>query len=593
MRWKRTHTCGELRKQNDQQTVILMGWVDRWRDHGNLLFVDLRDRYGITQIKVDIGSEAYPVAKRMRGEFVVAFKGTVSLRPLDMVNSQIPTGEVELVAHECIVLNSADTPPFQIGTTINASEDMRLRYRYLDLRNPRMQQKLLVRHRVAQVARQYLSENNFVEIETPYLMKSTPEGARDYLVPSRIWHGRFYALPQSPQTYKQLLMVSGFDRYFQIVRCFRDEDLRADRQPEFTQIDVEMSFVDEEDIFAIVEGLMARIFKSELDLELTVPLQRIPYDEAMRKYGTDRPDLRFGLELQDVGDLVHDSEFKVFSQAVASGGKVVGFAAPSCARYSRKQIDQLTDFCKERGAKGLVAIKVKGSEWDSPLTKFFTQEQQQAIVERLSAKDGDLMLFVADQVDLTLQIMGELRVMVARQEQLIPADVYKMAWVTDFPLFEYSEEERRYVARHHPFTSPRPSDLDKLETEPAKVKARAYDLVLNGLEIAGGSIRISTRELQAKMFNALGIRKEEAQEKFGFLLEALSFGAPPHGGIAFGFDRLIMLLTHSNSIRDVIAFPKTASAMSLMDGAPAQVREEQVKELGLILQQSPSIKAGE
>ncbi len=593
MRWKRTHTCGELRKQHDQQNVVLMGWVDRWRDHGNLLFVDLRDRYGITQIKIDIGSEAYAVAKRMRGEFVVAFKGTVSLRPLDMVNSQIPTGEVELVATECLVLNSADTPPFQIGTTINASEDMRLRYRYLDLRNPRMQQKLLVRHRVAQIARQYLSEHNFVEIETPFLMKSTPEGARDYLVPSRIWHGRFYALPQSPQTYKQLLMISGFDRYFQIVRCFRDEDLRADRQPEFTQIDVEMSFVDEEDIFAAVEGLMARIFKSELDLELTMPLPRIPYDEAMRKYGTDRPDLRFGLELKDIGDLVRDSEFKVFAQTVASGNKVVGLVAPGCARYSRKQIDQLTEFCKERGAKGLVTIKVKGNEWDSPLTKFFTQEQQQAIVERLSAKDGDLMLFVADKADLTLHIMGELRVRIAREEQLIPADVYKMAWVTDFPLFEYSEEESRYMARHHPFTSPHSSDLDKLETEPARVKARAYDLVLNGLEIAGGSIRISSRELQAKMFKALGISKEEAQEKFGFLLEALSFGAPPHGGIAFGFDRLIMLLTHSNSIRDVIAFPKTASAMSLMDGAPAQVREEQVKELGLVLQQSPSVELEE
>ena len=581
MKWKRTTNCGDLTIKKVSQTVILMGWVDRRRDHGGIIFIDLRDRYGITQVQINPSSDAYEEAKNLRSEYVVAFKGIVHARPEGMVNTKLRTGEIELVASEIEILNIAETPAIPITGEINASEDLRLKYRFLDLRRTEMQKNMVIRHKTAQIVRNYFSENNFLEIETPFLMKSTPEGARDFLVPSRVWRGKFFALPQSPQTYKQLLMVSGFDKYFQIVRCFRDEDLRADRQPEFTQIDVEMSFVDEEDVFSVMEGLMARVMKEILNIEIKTPIQRIPYNTAMEKYGIDRPDLRFGLEINNISDVVKDCDFKVFSDTVRAGNIVAGICAPGCGSFSRKQIDDLTAWTKEQGAKGLVAIKVKENDWDSPLSKFFSDNQRREIIGQFNAKAGDLLLFVADNKQAALPILGDLRVKIAKQQNLIDPNQYKLAWVVDFPLFEYSAEEARYVACHHPFTSPVPGDLEKLLSEPEIVRARAYDLILNGLEIAGGSIRISNSETQSKMFKALGISDEEAQSKFGFLLDALKYGAPPHGGIAFGFDRLIMILTGCSSIRDVITFPKTASASSLMDGSPSNVSNEQLLELGL------------
>lgn len=583
MKWKRTHTCGELNKNDVGKSVVLMGWVDRRRDHGGLIFIDLRDRYGITQIRVDPKSAAYEDTKKLRSEYVVAFKGIVEGRPDDMINSALPTGEVELSAREIDVLSVAKTPPFQVTGAQNPSEDLRLKYRYLDLRNPTIQNKLLIRNRIYKVVRDYFYNNDFVEIETPYLMKSTPEGARDYLVPSRVWKGRFYALPQSPQTYKQLLMVAGFDRYFQIVRCFRDEDLRADRQPEFTQIDVEMSFVGEEEIFSIVEALVKELFKGILDINIATPFERISYQEAMDKYGTDRPDLRYGLTIHDISEYVKECEFKVFSGTVNAGGVVAGLCLPGGGKYSRKQVDDLIGLAREKGAKGLVPIKITDQDWDSNLDKFFTQNTRRQIMSEFQAVNGDLLLFVADQKAQALSVLGELRTHLARQENLIKADDYRIAWIVDFPLFEYSNEEQRWVARHHPFTSPKPEHVKWLFSHPERVNARAYDLVLNGIEIAGGSIRISTSELQYNVFKALGIDEHEAKDKFGFLMEALSYGAPPHGGIAFGFDRMVMLFTQSMSIRDVIAFPKTARAVSLMDSAPTSVRSKQLDELGLVV----------
>lgn len=581
MQKKRTHTCGDLNKSALGQEATLMGWVDRRRDHGSLIFIDLRDRYGVTQVRIDPDAACYETAKNLRGEYVVAVTGVVQARPDGMVNSKLHTGEIELAAVGMEILNAARTTPFMISGETVASEDLRLKYRYLDLRRPEMQRNLLIRSQCYQLVRSYFEEQRFVEVETPYLMRSTPEGARDYLVPSRVWRGRFYALPQSPQQYKQLLMVAGLDRYFQIVRCFRDEDLRADRQPEFTQIDVEMSFIDEEDIFALVEGLMGRVFQQILGKKLELPLPRLPFDEAMAKYGSDKPDLRFGLEISDLTALVADSEFKVFRETAAQGGKVAGICAPKCGGYSRKQIDDLTEWIKNRGGAGLVAIKVKDSDWDSSLSKFFPEALRHRIMKALGAADGDLMLLVADKPETALTLLGDLRLKVAAQENLIPQDQFRMAWVVDFPLFEYSAEEERFVARHHPFTSPQPGQEDLMLNDPAQAKARAYDLILNGMEIAGGSIRIHNGELQSKMFRALGIGPEEAEEKFGHLLEAFSYGAPPHGGIAFGFDRLVMLLAGCQSIREVIAFPKTASAMSLMDGCPSHVSEAQLRELNL------------
>jgi aspartyl-tRNA synthetase len=580
---KRTHTCGELTVKNNSEIVTLNGWVDKRRDLGGLIFVELRDRYGKTQVVFNpqLNEKVYQQAKDLKQEYVVAVKGKVSLRPEGTVNKNLPTGEIEIIADELVVLNEAKTPPFFIENEIDASEDVRLKYRYLDLRRPKMQKNLLIRHKLYQVVRKFFDENNFVEIETPFLMKSTPEGARDYLVPSRNYKGKFYALPQSPQTYKQILMVAGFDRYFQIVKCFRDEDLRRDRQPEFTQIDVEMSFVDEESVQSIVEKLVIRIFKEILNVELKSPFRRLSYAESMSKYGSDKPDLRFGMEFVDISNLVSQSEFKVFRDTIANGGIISGLKAEKCANYSRKEIDELTNFVKTFGAKGLVSIKVTEKGAESQISKFLTPEVMAKIVESFSAKPGDLLLIVADTKNVVYQSLGNLRLELGKRLNLIDKNRHEVLWVTEFPLFEYSEEEKKPVSMHHPFTSPKPEDIEYLQTEPLKVRARAYDLVWNGNEIAGGSIRIHRRELQKEIFKLLGISDEDAEKKFGFLMEAFEYGAPPHGGIAFGFDRLVMLLCGVDSLRDVIAFPKTSSALSLMDGAPSEVDEEQLKELGL------------
>ncbi|RMD95085.1 MAG: aspartate--tRNA ligase [Calditrichaeota bacterium] len=579
---KRTHTCGELRVQHHGEQVILNGWVSRRRDHGGVIFIDLRDRYGLTQIVFHPdNADLYAIAKSLRSEFVIAVKGTVQKRPEGMVNPNIATGEIEVIATELEILNPAKTTPFEIVDNVEASEELRLKYRYLDLRRPSMQKNLLLRHRLYQVVRRYYDQNNFVEIETPMLMRSTPEGARDYLVPSRLQPGKFYALPQSPQTYKQILMVAGFDRYFQIVRCFRDEDLRADRQPEFTQIDVEMSFVDREDVLAMTEGLIVTIMREILGQEITAPFPRLTYAEAMDKYGSDKPDIRFELLLVDISEQVKDSDFRVFRETVEKGGVVKGICVPGAAKYSRKQIDELTEMSKSLGAKGLVAIKMGEDDWQSSLNKFFSRETRSQVSGLFSAKSGDLLLLVADERERANLVLGSLRNHLARQENLIPENVFSYLWIVEFPLLEYDEEQKRYVARHHPFTAPMDEDLDLLSKQPEKARAKAYDLVLNGYEIAGGSIRIHKREMQNKMFSLLNISAEEAQNKFGFLLEAFEYGAPPHGGIAFGFDRLAMILAGRKTIRDVIAFPKTNSALSLMDGAPSEVDEKQLSELGI------------
>jgi len=585
MKWKRTHNCGELRKKDVGNEVVLMGWVARRRDHGALIFIDLRDRYGLTQVQFSptINNDVYCIAKELRGEHVVAVHGAVASRPNGMINAKLATGEIEIIASEIEILSEAQTPPFTITDDVDASEETRLKYRYLDLRRPEMQRNLLIRHKTYQVVRKFFDETGFAEIETPFLMKSTPEGARDYLVPSRINKGCFYALPQSPQTYKQLLMVAGFDRYFQIVRCFRDEDLRADRQPEFTQIDVEMSFVDEEDVFATMEALIQRVLNEVVGANVGIPFPRLEYDDAVRMYGTDKPDLRFDMKIQDIGDIVADSEFAVFANTIKSGGAVCGICLQGCASYSRKQIDNLTAWIKNKGGKGLVAIKIKEGDWDSGIAKFLPPEKRKEVITQFAANAGDLILIVADDRRTCLKLLGDLRLKVAADENLMDTGEYKLLWVTHFPAFEYSEEEKRYQGMHHPFTSPDPEHLPFLESEPEKVKARAYDLVMNGSEIAGGSIRIHQPDIQQAMFRALGIDDKQAQEKFGFLLEALKYGAPPHGGIAFGFDRLVMLLAGRNSLREVIAFPKTTSALSLMDGAPTKISPKQLEELGLKL----------
>jgi len=579
---RRTHTCGELNAANVDEKVVLNGWVDRRRDLGGVIFIGLRDRYGVTQVifEPEHNQEAHHLAKQLRSEFVIAIEGKVRKRPDDQINKEMTTGEIDVIVEKLIILNEAETPPFPIKDEVDAFEDLRLKYRYLDLRRPVLQKTLILRHRMYQLVRKYFDKKSFVEIETPVLMKSTPEGARDYLVPSRIHKGKFYALPQSPQTYKQLLMVSGFDRYFQIVKCFRDEDQRADRQPEFTQIDVEMSFVDIDDVFEIVEGLMKELFKEVWQLELQIPIPRLTFNDALEKYGSDKPDLRFGLELETLNHVFENSGFKVFKDTIDSGGIVSALVAPDCAGYSRNQIDNLTAHVKKLGAKGLVWLKVKDDELDSPIAKFLSDEEKGKLVEKLNAANGDLILILAGKRLETLTQMGELRLEMAKRLELVnPDSKPKLLWVTDFPLLEWDEETKRFYAMHHPFTSPRTEDIELLDSDPGKVMARAYDLVLNGHEIAGGSIRIHNSELQAKMFNALGISKEEAEEKFGFLMNAFKFGAPPHGGIAFGFDRMVMIFAGETSIRDTIAFPKTTSAISLMDESPSEVSEEQLKEL--------------
>ena len=582
----RTHNCGELREKNIGENVVLNGWVDRRRDLGGVIFIEVRDRHGITQVVFEptFNPQAHSAAKDLRSEFVISVEGVVRKRPADTDNPDLPTGHIDVMVNKLIVLNEAETPPFPIKDEIDTHEDLRLKYRYLDLRRPKLQKNLMLRHKMYLLTRKYFDENGFVEVETPVLMKSTPEGARDFLVPSRIHKGKFYALPQSPQQYKQLLMVAGMDRYFQIVKCFRDEDLRADRQPEFTQIDVEMSFIDQEDVFTIVEGLMKRFFKDVWSRELETPLLRLSFDEAMEKYGSDKPDLRFDLEMKTLNDVFTNTEFKVFKDAIDNSGIVTGLLAPGCGEYTRNQLDVLTDFVKGYGAKGLIWIRVKnngnGLELESPTMKFFGDEEKKNLTEALNVKSGDLIFILSGPKLKTLNTMGALRLEMARRLNLIKEDAEpKLLWVTDFPLFEWDEETKRYYAMHHPFTSPRMEDIPLMESDPGKVKARAYDLVLNGNEIAGGSIRIHNSELQAKMFKALGISEEEAQHKFGFLMNAFKYGAPPHGGIAFGFDRMAMIFAGENSIRDVIAFPKTASAVSLMDDSPSTVSEEQLREL--------------
>jgi aspartyl-tRNA synthetase len=578
---KRTHTCGELRKENVGEFVTLNGWVDSQRNLGGLIFVVVRDRYGKTQVVFNpkTNQELHQKASELRSEDVISVSGKVELRPQGMANPTMPTGDIDVIAEELIILNRAETLPFLIDEDVKATEETRLQYRYLDLRRKPLQKNLITRHKMYLIARKYFDELRFIEIETPMLMKSTPEGARDYLVPSRIHHGKFYALPQSPQTYKQLLMVAGMDRYFQIVKCFRDEDLRADRQPEFTQIDVEMSFIDEQDIMNAAEGLMKRFFKEIKGIDIQTPFPRLTYNEAIETYGSDKPDLRFDLKFTNVSELVRNTNFKVFSEMIKKGGVVAGFVAPKCANYSRSQLDGLTEFVKNLGAGGLVWIKVTEEGAESPIEKFVGKEVLNSIRRKMRANVGDLILLISDLWMKAYTTLGALRLEMANRLKLIDENKNSLLWVTDFPMFEYDEVEKRYVAVHHPFTSPKLEDLSLLDSEPLKARARAYDLVLNGNEIAGGSVRIHDRNLQSKVFKLLGINEEQAKRKFGFLLEAFRYGAPPHGGIAFGFDRICMLLCGEKSIRDVIAFPKTTSAMSLMDESPSEVDPEQLKEL--------------
>lgn len=578
---KRTHTCGQLRSTDIGKKVTLNGWVDTRRDLGGVIFIDLRDRYGKSQVVFapQHNPQIHEKAKDLRSEYVVSVTGKVEGRPAGTENPNLATGEIDVLADELSILNKADTLPFLTEDVIETSEELRLRYRYLDLRRPTMQRNLLFRHHVYQVVRKYFDENDFVEIETPFLMKSTPEGARDYLVPSRIHRTKFYALPQSPQTYKQILMVAGFDRYFQIVKCFRDEDLRADRQPEFTQIDVEMSFVDEDDVITICEGLMQKLLKEVKGIELSRPFPRLTYREAVETYGTERPDLRFDLKLTNVSELVSRSRFKIFSEMVAKGGVVAGFAAPGCAAYTRNQLDMLVEYTKSLGAGGLVYVKVTSNGVESPIEKFVGKELLQKIRVKMEARDGDLILLVSDQWENAYSILGKIRLEMAKRLMLIDENKHSFVWVVEFPLFQYSLEEKRLDPVHHPFTAPVPEDIDLLNSSPTNVRARSYDLIMNGSEIAGGSIRIHQPDVQLKIFGLLGISDEEAKKKFGFLMTAFRYGAPPHGGIAFGLDRIVMLLTQQKSIRDVIAFPKTSSAMSLMDEAPSEVSPEQLKEL--------------
>ncbi|WP_027714946.1 aspartate--tRNA ligase [Desulfuromonas sp. TF] len=581
--WKRSHYCGQVTAADIGKEVCLMGWVQRRRDHGGLIFIDLRDREGIIQLALDPDRdpEAHQKADRVRNEFVLAIKGVVSPRPEGTVNTKMKTGEVEIEISDLRVLNAAKTPPFMLDEYSEVAENIRLKHRYLDLRRSAVQHNLILRHQATRTARNYLDAQGFLEIETPMLTKSTPEGARDYLVPSRVNPGQFYALPQSPQLFKQLLMVSGFDRYCQIVKCFRDEDLRADRQPEFTQIDCEMSFVDRDDVMNIMEGMIAAIFKETIGVDITLPVPRMTYAEAMDRYGVDNPDLRFALELIDITSLVAESGFKVFADVAAKGGLVKALNAKGCASFSRKELDDLTAFVAIYGAKGLAWVKMTEEGWQSPVAKFFTSDELAALNKSLDAEIGDLLLFVADSARVANESLGRLRSHLGQKLGLADRNVYKFAWVTDFPLLEWDGEERRHVAVHHPFTAPLDEDISLLDSEPGKARAKAYDLVLNGSEIGGGSIRIHDQAVQSKMFDLLGIGQEEARSKFGFLLDALEYGAPPHGGIAFGLDRLTMILTGSDSIRDVIAFPKTQKATCLMSEAPGFVDEKQLRELSI------------
>jgi len=587
-RLRRTHTCGDLRAADAGKAVVLMGWVHRRRDHGGVVFIDLRDRSGLVQVVVnpDTSGDAHHKAGEIRGEYVIAVEGTVRPRPAGTVNPDLPTGEVEVAVSTLRVLNRARTPPFVIDDEAGGaevSEAVRLRYRYLDLRRPALQRNLILRHRAAKAARDYYDRNGFVEVETPVLYKSTPEGAKEYLVPSRVNPGEWYALPQSPQLFKQLLMIAGLDRYVQIVKCFRDEDQRADRQPEFTQIDVEMSFVDREEVIRTNEGAIAHLWKEVLGVDLPRPFPRMTYAEATARYGTDKPDLRFGLELVDLTDLAKGTGFKVFADAAAAGGlvKAIRVPGPAGGAMSRKELDELTEFAKGFGARGLAWAKVgaRAGDWQSPIAKFLADDARAEMGRRLGARPEDLILFGADQPAVVHEVLGRVRLEAARRLNLVAPDEWRFLWVVEFPLVAWDPEAKRWGALHHPFTSPMDEDLPKLESDPASVRAKAYDLVLNGVELGGGSIRIHRQDVQARMFRLLGLSDEEARAKFGFLLDALDYGTPPHGGIAFGFDRLVMLMAGEQTIREVIAFPKNQKAQDVMVGAPSPVDPRQLREL--------------
>ena len=582
--YKRSHTCGQLRKTNVGVTINLNGWVNSVRLHGQVVFVDLRDRYGKTQIVFDADSFSgdFEAVKKISMEDVLSIQGLVRDRSESAVNPNMTTGEIEVAVTDYIMLNEAAPLPFVLSDRDNAEENLRLKYRYLELRMEELQQNILIRHETYQVVRSYLSGLEFVEIETPFLMKSTPEGARDYLVPSRIHQGKFYALPQSPQIYKQILMIANYDRYFQIVKCFRDEDLRADRQPEFTQIDIEMSFIDEEDIFAHMEGMTRHVFKSIRGIDLPDPFPSLTYADAMEIYGSDKPDLRYGIQLQDVKDFTDVSDFNAFKSAE----KVKGIIIEGGAKYSRKNIDELTDFVKKYKAKGLAWMKGEKGTFIGGISKFFSENLQKTMFEKLSMNDGDILFMIGDDSSIVLNALGHLRVEIAKREALTNKDDFKPVWVTEFPMFEYDKDADRFIAMHHPFTAPRESDIEMLESDPSNTLSRGYDLTINGYEIAGGSIRIHSPKVQEKVFSLLGLSREESVEKFGFLVEALTYGAPPHGGIAFGFDRLVMLLAGTENIRDVIAFPKTTSATSLMDESPNNVSTNQLDELGIQIKES-------
>ncbi len=587
MQLKRTITCGQLTAEDVDQVVILNGWIAKNRDHGGVIFLDLRDRYGKTQVTFnpDINPELAALAKHLGMEDVIAVKGTVQLRPEGNINTNMPTGSIEVVASGLEVLNEAEPLPFLVSERESGNEDLRLEYRYLELRTAELQNFMALRSKTYGSVRSRLNDEGFMEFETPVLMKSTPEGARDYLVPSRIHKGRFYALPQSPQTYKQLLMISGFDKYFQIVKCFRDEDLRADRQPEFTQIDIEMSFVDQDDVLGVATRLTRGIFKDILDYDLPESFPTMNYKDAMEMYGSDKPDIRFDMPLVEFAQYAEKTDFGVFKENLAAGGRVKALVLKNAAdKYSRKTTDGLTEWLRTYyGLKGLAFVKLEQETFSAGISKFFSESLQAEIIEDLQLAHNDIVFFVSDTEARTLQSLGALRLELAKRENLIPEGLVKPLFILDFPLLDWDEQSQRYIAMHHPFTSPNPEDIELMQSSPADVRARAYDLVINGYEVAGGSIRIHTREMQSRMFELIGMDKEEAQARFGFLLKAFKYGAPPHGGIAFGFDRLIMLLAGTENIRDVIAFPKTTSASSLMDEAPSNVDEQQLKELHLKL----------
>lgn len=585
--YKRTHMCGVLTEKNIEEQVVLNGWVQKRRNLGGLIFCDIRDKTGIVQVVFNdkIPRELFEKADRLRSEYVVGVKGIVKER--ESKNPDLATGGIEVFAEDLVIYSEADTPPIYIKDDDNVDDNLRLKYRYLDLRKHKMQQNLTFRHKLTKLARDYFDSQGFTEVETPMMIKSTPEGARDYLVPSRVSPGSFYALPQSPQMYKQLLMVAGTDRYMQIVKCFRDEDLRADRQPEFTQIDLEMSFVDQDDVIEIQEGFLKRVFKELMNIEIETPFPRISYQEAMERYGSDKPDTRFGFELKKLNDIVSGCEFKVFTDALAAGGDVRGICITGGAsQYTRKKIDKLTEAVKSYGAKGMVWIKIEEDKIASSVNKFFSPEELGKIADVFEAKAGDLILIISDKKQVVFDSLGFLRRHIAGEMGLLDDHQYNLLWVVDFPLYEYDEETGEYHAKHHPFTSPNPEDLDRLESDPGSVKAQAYDIVLNGVELGGGSIRIHDRNLQERMFRVLGLSQEEIDEKFGFLVEAFKYGAPPHGGLAYGLDRLVMLLTHQSSIREVIAFPKNQAAQCMVSQAPSPVSEEQLAELGIRLEKT-------